>query len=73
MARKLKVLMVAHGHPDFNPGGGEIAAYQLHKALNNRCSGTQNSTLAGNAKYGTDGTEEVEYESIFLHGMDKKI
>lgn len=76
MARKLKVLMVAHGHPDFNPGGGEIAAYQLHKALNNRCTGTQVptkvSTLAGNAEYCIDGAEEVEFESIFFarHGQE---
>ncbi len=72
MARKLKVLMVAHGHPDFNPGGGEIAAYQLHKALNNRCSETQDSTLAGNAKIHSDGAEKVEFESIFFarHGQE---
>ena len=28
------VLIVSHGHPDFSKGGGEIAAYNLHKALN---------------------------------------
>lgn len=28
-----KVLMISHGHPDFVAGGGEIAAYNLHKAL----------------------------------------
>lgn len=40
MAKQLKVLMVAHGHPDYNPGGGEIAAYQLHKALNSQSDHT---------------------------------
>jgi glycosyltransferase involved in cell wall biosynthesis len=28
-----KVLMIAHNHPDFFPGGGEILAYQLYQAL----------------------------------------
>ena len=30
-----KILVVSHGHPEHNPGGGEIAAYNLHGALNN--------------------------------------
>jgi len=29
-----RVLMVSHGHPSFSLGGGEIAAYNLHKGLN---------------------------------------
>ena len=36
MANKTKVLMVSHGHPDHTAGGGEIAAYNLHNALNAR-------------------------------------
>lgn len=27
-----RILTIAHGHPDFSKGGGEIAAYNLHKA-----------------------------------------
>ena len=27
-----RILVMAHGHPDFNLGGGEIAAYNLYKA-----------------------------------------
>ncbi len=30
---KLKILVVAHGHPDLSKGGGEIAAYNLYKGL----------------------------------------
>ncbi|MFG1282876.1 glycosyltransferase family 4 protein [Xanthobacter autotrophicus] len=30
------VLVIAHGHPEFSPGGGEVAAYQLFCALQNR-------------------------------------
>lgn len=30
---KHRVLVLAHGHPDFGGGGGELAAYQLYKAL----------------------------------------
>jgi glycosyltransferase involved in cell wall biosynthesis len=29
----LRVLVMAHGHPDFSLGGGELAAYNLFKAL----------------------------------------
>ena len=29
-----RILMVAHAHPDHSRGGGEIAAYNLHKRLN---------------------------------------
>jgi len=29
-----KVLVIAHGHPDLNKGGGEIAAYNLFQELN---------------------------------------
>ncbi len=32
-ARKSKVLIVAHNHPGFFPGGGELLAYQLFGAL----------------------------------------
>ncbi len=72
MARKQKILMVAHGHPDFNPGGGEIAAYQLHKALNGGCSGTPVSTLTDSAGDSVNGTEEVEFDSVFFarHGQE---
>ncbi len=28
---KNKILVIAHGHPDFSPGGGELAAYSLYK------------------------------------------
>lgn len=27
-----RILTIAHGHPDFSKGGGEIAAYNLHRA-----------------------------------------
>lgn len=29
----IKVLVIAHGHPDHSKGGGEIAAYNLHQQL----------------------------------------
>ena len=32
--KPIKVLIICHGHPDINPGGGEIASYNLHKRLN---------------------------------------
>lgn len=31
--KKPRVLIVSHGHPELNPGGGEIAAFNLHKHL----------------------------------------
>lgn len=33
MSDRRRVLVVAHGHPDRSPGGGEIAALALHRAL----------------------------------------
>ncbi|MFK7889195.1 MAG: glycosyltransferase, partial [Granulosicoccus sp.] len=30
---KVKVMVIAHGHPDHEKGGGEIAAYNLHKQV----------------------------------------
>lgn len=33
---KLRVLMIAHGHPDFSKGGAELAAHHLFSALNQR-------------------------------------
>ena len=32
-AENKKILFVSHGHPDINPGGGEIAAYNLFSEL----------------------------------------
>ena len=29
----MKVLIISHGHPKFSPGGGEVAAYSMYKAL----------------------------------------
>lgn len=34
MAKPIRVLIVAHGHPAAAPGGGEIAAHNLFRALN---------------------------------------
>ncbi|NQZ04546.1 glycosyltransferase family 4 protein [Idiomarina sp.] len=33
-----RLLMIAHGHPDFNKGGAEIAAYRLYKELRDQGS-----------------------------------
>lgn len=43
MARLPRVLVVAHGHPERQPGGAEIAAAALHRAL--RASGEFDSVL----------------------------
>ena len=32
-SKKQRILIVSHGHPDLNPGGGEIAAHNLHQHL----------------------------------------
>jgi len=32
----MKVLVIAHGHPDFSVGGAELAAYNLYSALKDR-------------------------------------
>lgn len=35
MSSKPRILVIAHGHPDFSLGGGEIAAYGLFEAYRN--------------------------------------
>ena len=32
MNKKHRILVMAHAHPDFSLGGGELAAYNLFKA-----------------------------------------
>ncbi|WP_237064727.1 glycosyltransferase family 4 protein [Microbulbifer guangxiensis] len=32
-----RILVVSHGHPDFNKGGAEVAAYNLFKELRRHC------------------------------------
>ena len=36
MSERKKILIVSHGHPDLVKGGGEMAAYNLHLALEER-------------------------------------
>lgn len=38
MQNKHRILVMAHGHPDFSLGGGEIAAYNLYKAYRDNAS-----------------------------------
>src|SRR5262245_4498474 len=33
MADRAKVLYIAHGHPDFSPGGGELAALHMFNSM----------------------------------------
>jgi hypothetical protein len=42
----MKVLVMAHGHPDFSIGGAEIAAYNLYTALKERSEVTEITFLA---------------------------
>lgn len=36
MPEKARILLISHGHPDFSPGGGEIAAWTLFQGYKNR-------------------------------------
>lgn len=36
MSQRMRVLMIAHGHPDFSKGGAEHAAHHLYEALSQR-------------------------------------
>lgn len=36
MSNKHRILLIAHGHPDIRPTGGEISAYNLYKELSSR-------------------------------------
>lgn len=52
-AKKMKVLVIAHGHPDFSPGGGEVAAYALYQGLRGSASVQEATFLATNPKGNT--------------------
>lgn len=60
-----RVLIISHGHPDINPGGGEIAAYNLFEELN-RAEGYEsvffarhqdNSRMHGGTTFSGTGSE----------------
>ncbi|MDO6460991.1 glycosyltransferase family 4 protein [Granulosicoccaceae sp. 1_MG-2023] len=44
----MKVLVIAHGHPEFSRGGAETAAYNLHKGL--LLNGVESTFLARSAR-----------------------
>lgn len=48
--KKKKILIVSHGHPDINPGGGEIAAYNLFTEIN-RSQNYESCFLARHDKF----------------------
>ena len=37
----MTALVIAHGHPRFNKGGAEIAAYRLYKAFSKLMDGSR--------------------------------
>ena len=45
-----KILFVSHGHPEINPGGGEVAAYNLFSEIN-RTKGFDSCFLARHDKF----------------------
>lgn len=67
-----RILIVSHGHPDFNKGGGEIAAYQMFEEL--RAQGHDAWFLAAHresaAYHGTTSFATVrEHEVLFYARM----
>lgn len=53
-----RILVTAHGHPDFSLGGGEIAAYNLYKAYRNH-AGVENAWYLGRADRGRGPTGAI--------------
>ena len=47
-----RILVIAHGHPDFDLGGGEIAAYNLFKAYRD-CASVEDAWFIGRIDRGT--------------------
>lgn len=69
---KDRILIISHGHPDFNKGGGEIAAYQMFEEL--RAQGHDAWFLAGHreqaAHHGTTSFSTIrEREVLFFTRM----
>lgn len=67
----MRVLLVAHGHPDLVKGGGEIAAYQLFRALRER--GVDAYLLAatreGGLQHGGTPFSMLRPHEILFHGQ----
>ncbi|MFG1423734.1 glycosyltransferase [Roseixanthobacter liquoris] len=56
----MKALVIAHGHPDFNVGGGELAAYDLFCAIRRRKEVTSATFL------GRTDNKHMRHGSIML-------
>lgn len=67
MSGKQKILVMAHAHPDFSLGGGEIAAYNLFKAYKN-CPDVDDAWYLGRADRGRGnaGFISVRRENEYL-------
>jgi glycosyltransferase involved in cell wall biosynthesis len=50
---KNRILVMAHGHPDFSLGGAEMAAYQLYKAAKTHADVESATFLAAHGRSGT--------------------
>ncbi len=62
---KLKVLIIVHGHPEFSPGGGEVAAYALYQGLKESVAVQETTFLATNPK-GNSGRIHLLKEGEYL-------
>ena len=62
-----RILVTAHGHPDFSLGGGEIAAYNLYKAYRDH-AGVANAWYLGRADRGrgASGVISLRRENEYL-------
>jgi glycosyltransferase involved in cell wall biosynthesis len=60
-----RVCILAHSHPDFSKGGGEMAAYRQFQAM--RAAG-RDAVFVGACEVGTQYAAQRAVETVMLHG-----
>lgn len=64
---RCRILTIAHGHPDFHHGGGELAAYNLYRAYAENPAVEESFFLARHDRgHGATGGISVRTENEFL-------
>jgi glycosyltransferase involved in cell wall biosynthesis len=73
MTRRHRILVIAHAHPDFSLGGGEIAAYNLFRAYKS-CEDVEDAWFLGRADKGHGATGHIslrrEGEYLWEQGIN---
>jgi glycosyltransferase involved in cell wall biosynthesis len=70
MAAHRSVCIVAHSHPDFSKGGGELAAYRQFHAMR---AAARPAVFVGACEVSTDYAARHEIPTVMTHGEDEYV